>query len=70
MHEVILSVSIDIGTSSSQVCGAYLGALRNFNSSAGVNPACGKSPLRSDFYGLTPAPLCGSPVVEVSICTK
>ena len=59
MAEQLLSVGIDIGTSSPQTGTPVRGPRKIFASSAEVNSACGKSPLRSDFTGSCPPRFAG-----------
>ncbi len=67
MTELLLSVGIDIGTSRPKICEACFGVPRFYHILGKSEFCLRKISAVLRFYGLTPAPRCGAPVVEVPI---
>lgn len=65
MTEELLSVGIDIGTSLPSTHCVRVGGPDIFHILGGSESRLRKICAALRFYGLTPAPLCGAPVVEV-----
>ena len=65
MTQELLSVGIDIGTSPPRARRLRPGGPAHLNPSGGSEFHLREISAALQFYGLTPAPPCGAPVMEV-----